>query len=392
MTRVFAIIILASALFSSSSTLAQEPKAVIERLFTTKQVEESWFAPSFLTALPIQQVDDFIKSYIDRYGDFQSISGQDGEFVIQLENADVPALIALDTEGRITGLRLQEAIPLASLEEHGETVTGLPGETALLIISNGEDHIAHNADVPLAIGSAAKLAILNTAMEAVTEGRLKWEQTIELDEAWRSLPTGILQDWPAATPVTLATIANLMISMSDNTATDAMIHLVGRDAIEQITPENAPFLTTRELFTLKAEENTELYEKWANGDAAERVDLLASLESVPLPSVAKLVSHPTLKAEWYFTARQLCQLMEAVKDEPALAINPGLASPDEWQKIAYKGGSETGVLNFTTRLEGSDGSSHCVVATWNSNEEALDERRLVSAYRGILRSLATKAE
>src|SRR5690606_38464575 len=162
-----------------------------------------------------------------------------------------------------------------------------------------------------------------------------------------SLPTGILQDWPAGTPVTLSTLANLMISLSDNTATDAMIHLVGREAVKRITPENTPFLTTRELFTLKAGENARLYEKWAGGDAAERAEMLPSLENAPLPAVGDLSAQPTLKAEWYFSARELCQLMEELKDAPALSINPGLASRDEWEKIAYKGGSEVGVLNFT---------------------------------------------
>src|SRR5690606_15662349 len=267
MRPVLAALLLAPAFYSPAPVLAQpaEPKTVIERLFTTDALEESWFAPSFLSALPLGEVEAFIKSYVEQYGSFQSVSGGGSEFVIELEKADVPALIALDQEGRIAGLRLQEAIPRASLEEHEEAIKGLPGETALLVISGGEDQVAHNADMRLAVGSAAKLAILKAAADAVAEGRLSWEQTFELDEAWRSLPTGILQDWPAGTPVTLSTLANLMISLSDNTATDAMIHLVGREAVERITPENTPFLTTRELFTLKAGENARLYEKWAGG-------------------------------------------------------------------------------------------------------------------------------
>ena len=390
MRPVLAALLFAPALYSAAPVLAQpaEPEAVIERLFTTDALEESWFAPSFLSALPLGEVETFIKSYVEQYGSFQSVSGGGSEFVIELEKADVPALLALDQEGRIAGLRLQEAIPRASLEEHEEAIKGLPGETALLVISGGEDKAAHNADMRLAVGSAAKLAILKAATDAVAEGRLSWEQTFELDEAWRSLPSGILQDWPTGAPLTLSTLANLMVSLSDNTATDAMIHLVGREAVERITPENTPFLTTRELFTLKTEENAELYEKWASGDAARHSDLLPSLGNVPLPRAGDLAAQPTLKAEWYFSARELCQLMEELKDQSALSINPGLASRDEWEKIAYKGGSDVGVLNFTTRLEGADGSSHCVVATWNSDDQALDDRRLASTYRGLLHSLS----
>ena len=35
-----------------------------------------------------------------------------------------------------------------------------------------------------------------------------------------------------------------------------------------------------------------------------------------------------------------------------MSINPGLASPDDWQYVAFKGGAMPGVLNFTTLLVG----------------------------------------
>ena len=41
------------------------------------------------------------------------------------------------------------------------------------------------------------------------------------------------QDWPKGAPVTLHTLATLMISISDNTATDQLIAIVGRDAIAE---------------------------------------------------------------------------------------------------------------------------------------------------------------
>lgn len=74
-------------------------------------------------------------------------------------------------------------------------------------------------------------------------------------------------------------------------------------------------------------------------------------------------------------------------DVPAIAINPGLAERDQWTRIGYKGGSEPGVLNFTTWLRGSDGITHCLVATWNNAASGLDEQQLASNYRAILRAL-----
>jgi len=54
-------------------------------------------------------------------------------------------------------------------------------------------------------------------------------------------------------------LANRMISISDNTATDHLLLTVGREAVESIQAAmghsapglNAPFITTRELFVLK---------------------------------------------------------------------------------------------------------------------------------------------
>lgn len=387
-------LLLALALQASVPTLAQqvEPEAAIERVFTADRLEEDWFSPAFLAALPLPDIEAFIKTYVSRHGAFRSVTGQAGEYVIELEKAEVPALLALDPQGRIAGLRLQEAIPLASLDELAQTIARLPGETSLLVISNGDDRIAENADTRMAVGSAAKLSILKVAADAVEAGQLAWDQTFELKDEWRSLPTGILQDWPAGTPLTLSTIANLMISMSDNTATDAMIQIVGRDAVGMLTPANTPFLTTREFFTLKAASNAELYREWADAAPEKRTELAGKLKDLPLPSPGALVPQPSLDVEWFMSGRELCELMEAVKDLPAFMINPGVASPANWKQIAYKGGSEAGVLNLTTWLQDQHGSSHCVVATWNNREETLDERRLMSAYRGVLRNLATESE
>lgn len=75
---------------------------------------------------------------------------------------------------------------------------------------------------------------------------------------------------------------------------------------------------------------------------------------------------------------------------PALSINPGVARASDWTEIAYKGGSNAGVLNLTTLVTGKDGSQHCVSATWNG-DSPLDEPKLMAPYRGILRALAASA-
>lgn len=376
--------------FAPVSARAETPAATLEHLLKTDQPAPDRFTSSFLAAVPAVEVGRLIAGLRAQYGDLQSIEANaDGGFRIRLERAAMPASITLDGTGRIAGLWFGAPEIAGEIADHAATIRALPGKTALLVLSNGQDVVATDADTPFAVGSAAKLAILAALDEAISAGRLAWDTVVPLDAAWKSLPTGQLQDWPAGTPVTVATLANLMISISDNTATDAQIALVGRDAVEAITPANAPFLTTREFFTLKTEANAKLRETWQTADTEARRAILKQIAGAPLPTA--ISPNATHSVEWFLTARELCALLDRTAALPAVSINPGVADDSRWNRVAYKGGSEIGVLNLSTRLVGHDGRVHCVVASWN-DDDALDDERLMTPYRAILQRLAEPDE
>ena len=71
-----------------------------------------------------------------------------------------------------------------------------------------------------------------------------------------------------------------------------------------------------------------------------------------------------------------------------MSINPGIANPKDWERIAYKGGSEPGVLNFTTWLKGKNGKQYCVVATWNNSDAPVNEGKFAALYGGVISFLA----
>ena len=147
-------------------------------------------------------------------------------------------------------------------------ITSLAGDTAVLVTRNDDDLVAVRADAPLAVGSAFKLAVLKAVAQAVQQKRLAWDQVVRLDPAWRSLPSGVLQSWPGGTPVTIETLADMMISVSDNTAADALIALAGRGAVQTVSPRNTPFLTTREACVLKGSANGDLRARWLAGECS----------------------------------------------------------------------------------------------------------------------------
>jgi len=90
--------------------------------------------------------------------------------------------------------------------------------------------------------------------------------------------------------------------------------------------------------------------------------------------------------ESFFTTPQLCGLMQQVRGLPLMGTNPGVANPGDWAHVAYKGGSEPGVLNLTTAVAPKSGPTYCVSATWNYNAP-LDETRFEVMYSGLLGAL-----
>jgi hypothetical protein len=322
-------------------------------------------------------------------GSLMGVDATEDGFMLRFERAEVPARITLDAEGRIIGLWFGPAQAQGDIGTLIATIKALPGHTSLLVTTDSKPIAAYEADTPLAVGSAAKLAVLLAVKRAIAQKRLTWDTVVKLDPSWKSLPSGQLQDWPDSTPVTLATLAHLMISISDNTATDALIRLVGREAVDAITPRNTPFLTTRELFTLKMQESVSLRREWQSGDATLRRTILHHIADAPLPLPNAISPAATHEIEWFMTAKELCGLLDATADLPSVGINAGPIDRDGWRNVAYKGGSEVGVLNLSSRLTDKNGRVYCVVATWN-DDVPLDENKLISPYRGLLRRLATQ--
>ncbi len=389
--RPFAFLVAVLLVIAAGPALAQPmtPEAALDRLVRAEQADPAWFTDAFLAEVPTAEIDRIVGKMAADLGAFQGMEGDGRNFVLHYERGDVPTVIGLAADGRIEALFFGAATARAdSLEELRDAIAALPGRTALLVM-RGDDVLAeHEADTPLAVGSAAKLAILKTLNQAVTEGRLGLDTVVTLEEQWRSLPTGILQNWPDATPLTIGTLANLMISISDNTATDALIGILGRERIEANSPRNVPFLTTAEFFRLKGPDGAALFRDYLAAGGEARRALLPKIDALPLPR--QLRPEVTSEVEWFLTAKELCGLLSETAGHPALAINPGLAGRPDWSDIAFKGGSEPGVLNYSTRLVDKAGTPYCIVATWN-NGAALDDTRLATPYRGIVQFLLRQA-
>jgi beta-lactamase class A len=367
------------------------PQAALERLFTSEQIQTEWFAPEFLAQVPIEQVRKIITDVKSQLGSYQAGQKSDRDYLVVFNQGSVTAKIVLNPKGQISGLLFQSPqAKVASLEDAIAQFKALPGKVSVLVREGKTTKAALNPQTPLAVGSAFKLAVLKAFRSEINSGKRSWKDVVQLRSHSKSLPSGILQTWADGSYLTVQTLAALMISISDNTATDTLINLIGRQVIEMESPRNRPFLNTRELFILKGKENRDLLKRYQTSNEAQRRGILEELTKKPLPNVSDFegVNPVALDVEWFFTASELCGLMEQVADLPLMSINPGVVNPSYWQKVAFKGGSEPGVLNLTTWLQAKNGKNYCVVATWNNNNAPVEESRFTALYSSAVAQLA----
>ena len=145
-------------------------------------------------------------------------------------------------------------------------------------------------------------------------------------------------------------------------------------------------LATRALFTLKAD--PALAERYRTGTTAERAALLAEIANAPLPA-ARDASGPAIEGiEWYLSTETLCRLATSTQSSDVFAINHGPIHGSGWHTVAYKGGSEPGVLNLTAALTDKDGRNYCLSVTVNS-QDAVDEAKVAGAFSALASRLAT---
>ncbi len=389
-------------------------RAIADQIGAEPHIDESMFAPAFLTAVPAPKLTALLKQMHASYGPVEQVTPHNrqsplaGQFTVRFKAHEMPMSLTIDgSTQQVIGLWFHPAAPSASsIEQVIEQLKALPGSTSFQLAELGDTvkvlH-AHNADEPLAVGSAFKLLILAAAVEQAIE----WDRVIRLRSELRSLPSGEMQSWPAGAPVTVHTLALKMISISDNTATDELLHVVGREKVEAVQKHagiaapgrNVPFLTTGEAFRLKSGDT--LRQRYIAGDAAARRAIVTNeLPKVPLDG-AKLAGgpHAIEHIEWFASTADLCRVMHwfARRDDRTaldiLAVNPGLRpAGDRFAYIGYKGGSEAGVLNMTWLLVRRDGRRLALSATWNNPAAALDEAKFTGLMQAALNRIGSDAE
>ena len=256
--------------------------------------------------------------------------------------------------------------------------------------------VAAAAARPLA--SMFKLFVLGALAHQIAAGRVSWNQELTVTDALKSPGSGSLQDVRSGTRVSVRQTAAMMIAISDNTAADMLIHLVGRSAVQAQDRQwsdhaalNVPFLTAREGLLMKI--YPALANQYLSLAPSRRAAFLASKVD-PLPfsqaQAQTLPGSPTDidTIEYFASPDDICRAFAGLQQlaaQPKLApLGPILSAggggigldPAQWPTVWFKGGSEPGVLTLGYLATNSKGQTFVVAAMLSDPAAALSPSAL----------------
>ena len=238
-------------------------------------------------------------------------------------------------------------------------------------------------DVPLPCGFCIQAGFAQAVPAGRTGKPGLQDGRFVLPAQLKSVPSGVLQDWPPGSLLTFDTLQALMVSRSDNTATNLIMEVLGRDFLEQHLLGGPLAINLNELFCLRQQLTDQ---DWKNADLMQKRALLKAAQRElsrhwDLNLGTGRISH---EIGYPYSTRQLCQLISGLQDSPYLSIltGPAVLESSKWKKVAYKGGEEAGVFNLTALVETHTGITYTASATWN-RKQPLHVGLFKALFKGI---------
>jgi beta-lactamase class A len=178
-----------------------------------------------------------------------------------------PCLAQAQDHKGIEGLQVR-------VEQLAGSFNGTIGVYARNIETGAE--VAYKADEKFPMASVYKLAIMVQVFREVDAGRLSLTDRIELGEADRRLGSGLLMYMTPGLKPTLHDLLTMMITVSDNEATDKLLAMVGARKVNDM-------LATLGIKDVRVDRPTsELIQDWlAYGDPSFRKLSVAQMVSNP---------------------------------------------------------------------------------------------------------------
>jgi beta-lactamase class A len=309
--------------------------------------------------------------------------------VVEFGYSRYQAELAVDSSGLIDGLRFKPDSPVPKtwslIERQLKAAAPDVSFLAARVNADGTCTALHSIDAgtPRPLGSMFKLFVLGALANDVHEHKVSWTQKLTVTAAIKVGGSGTLDKAADGTKLTVGEVALQMISVSDNTAADMLLQLVGRAAVEAQVRRWAsypsldiPFLTVSELFALKYADFPVLAKHYLGLKPSQRAAYLAkTVDAVPSSDEQQAtVPRDVNSIEWFASPDDLCRAFAGLS---ALSKERGLQpigkilskndggielSPSTWPTLWFKGGSEPGVLTLGYLGRDRQGHTYVVVA------------------------------
>lgn len=397
---------------------------IISGAEVTQEDFETRFAESFATQVPYEQflaaTEQILAAGPFMAGEPIAVPPRVAQVPLTApDGAMFSLVVAVDDDDRIQGLVVQPSTP-PTLEDPPATLEDAAArlsESGSLAMAAADvdgntctTTFAIDADRQAPIGSAFKLYVLAAVADAIAAGELGWDDLLTVTPEVRSLPSGELQTRPDGSEVSVREAAALMIQISDNTASDLLLRTVGRAAVEAAQAAyghsdpaiNQPFMTTLEFFALKADPG--VADRYIAADESARREILEEIAGVRAADIplATFLGDPLRPdvLEWFASPLDLCRVLATLVEQAAtpglepleeiLTTNPGVADEGgRWARIAFKGGSEPGLLALAWLVEDDDGARRALTGSVVNTDAAFGAQEptlvlLFAAARDLL--------
>jgi len=374
-----------------------------------------YFTSSFLTSVPPTQFSAISASLLAQYGRAIQVLAIDHKgpnnatLTVEFERAlgTVEITVEPAPPHKVAGLLVTGfVVKDDDIAKISASFKALPGRAGYLVQKLDDTQSTElNANEQYAIGSTFKLYVLAELATQIEAGRRKWSDVVPLNA--RAFSSSGTQGWPRGTPVTLQTLATWMISVSDNAATDELILVLGRDAVEQklatighSAPDKAlPLLTTVEAFALKS--NPPLRAHFERASEEQQRDILvnqAASLGYDRVDLSQLGSGPVAinSIEWFASPADIALLMNhfrRIDSKTAfdiMAVNKGVApaAAAKWQYLGYKGGSEPGVISMSFLAQSKAGDWYAISGSWNNPAAEVNNEAFAKLMGRLLDDIA----
>jgi hypothetical protein len=376
-----------------------------------------FFAPGFLKELENRQlpINDIFRSLRQSHGRAEAfrLKAVTAPYIGEVEfiysgGVRKPARLVLDPQPphAIVGIEFRAAVREDdTFDQVLQDLRRLPGKAGLALrqlAPQARTLAEHEPDTPLAVASCMKLVVLAALAEEVADGRRNWADVVRVRKDWAALPAGLVQDWPDGSPITLHTLATLMISRSDNTAADHLIRFLGRERVQETEARlgltgarlNRPFLLTAEMSKLKLVLGPAEQQAYSQADAAQRSRMLDTVVARSSLARPRSLGPPRFieSIEWFYSPNDLIRVLDNLRSSsqsptalPLLGIQRGVSVDEsDWTYVGYKGGAEPGVVALTMLLEDRRGRWFALAIGWNDTARDVDRARLVAITQRLL--------